>query len=375
MSSIFSRSQVVWFSISMFCIAGFLAVQFVSAATTGTIIPRADGNYLQWTPKTGTAHYVMVDETPCNGTSDYNSTTVVGNRDSYVVSTSSIPHGATITQIDIKPCASRNNSGGGTSVMNVFYRFGGINSADAGGYAFTTGNTPSEQATTTFSGLSLLQTSTTTLETGAVYTSGTKGLRLSRIATFVTYTSLLAPVSVSGTATTSSAISVSWSAASTTNEAGFDIERSTNAVTWTLVASTSVDSSSYYDTGLAPGTGYVYRVRSYNFGGQSAFIKSATTTTANDSPPNDPSNLSATASTTVRAIALAWSDNSGNETNFEILRSLDGSIFAHLATTSVNAVSYTNLNLATTTTYYYQVRAYNTGGYSGLSNTASTTTI
>src|SRR5689334_12259935 len=79
------------------------------AAITGTLLPVSDGHYAQWTPSTGTSHFANVDETPCN-TTDFNSTTVVRNRDSYGVSVSSIPDGATITQIDIKPCASRVNA-------------------------------------------------------------------------------------------------------------------------------------------------------------------------------------------------------------------------------------------------------------------------
>src|SRR4051812_25134137 len=75
------------------------------AASVGPLVPTSDGNYSQWTPSTGTSHFANVDDTVCNGGSDYNSTTGVGNRDSYGVSLSSVPDGATITQIDVKPCA------------------------------------------------------------------------------------------------------------------------------------------------------------------------------------------------------------------------------------------------------------------------------
>jgi len=42
----------------------------------------SDGNYLQWTPSTGTTHYTLVNETPCNGATNYVSTGTNGNRDS-----------------------------------------------------------------------------------------------------------------------------------------------------------------------------------------------------------------------------------------------------------------------------------------------------
>ncbi len=159
----------------------------IASAALISLNPSADGTYTAWTPKSGTTHYTMVDEASCNGTTDYVSTATVGARDSYTVSLAGVPDNATITDIAIRPCASRNSSGGGSSVMNVFYRLNGANSADAGAYALT-GTTPANLATTTFSGLSVTKTSSTALELGAVYSSGTKGARLSKIAVAVTYT-------------------------------------------------------------------------------------------------------------------------------------------------------------------------------------------
>jgi hypothetical protein len=44
--------------------------------------PTTDGHYTDWTPSTGTNHAALVDEIPPN-TTDYNSTAVVGNIDSF----------------------------------------------------------------------------------------------------------------------------------------------------------------------------------------------------------------------------------------------------------------------------------------------------
>src|SRR6185436_5861799 len=113
----------------------------------------------QFTPKTGSNHFAMVDETTCNGTTDYNEEATLSQRDSYVISLSSIPDGATINQIDITPCASRRSTGSGSTTFNVFYRLNSVDSADAGAYALPTGTTPSVLSATSFTGLSIVKSS------------------------------------------------------------------------------------------------------------------------------------------------------------------------------------------------------------------------
>lgn len=189
----------VLFAIAFLFVVSGIFVNKVLAVTTTTLLPVSVGNYNQWTPSTGTTHYTLVDESSCNGNTDYNSTTTVGNRDSYGVSLSSIPNTATITAIAITPCASRVNSGGTAPVMKVFYRLDGVNSADSGSYSLS-GTTPVNLSATSFSGLSIAKTGSTTLEVGAVLTSGTKGAKLSRIGTVITYT-VPAPVVTTDSAT------------------------------------------------------------------------------------------------------------------------------------------------------------------------------
>ena len=360
-----------WVSAAI-CAAVLLFAYPAFAATTSPILPTSDGNYTQWTPSTSTVHYTMVDESVCNGTTDYNSTTVASNRDSYGISLASVPSASTITQIAIKPCASRASAGGANPVMNVFYRANGVNSADSGGYSLT-GTTPADLATTTYSGLSLIKGATSTLEVGAILTStsGMHGARLSRVATTITYTPITAPTNLVGTATTSSSVGLTWTA-TTTDVTGYNVERSTNGIDWTGVASTSAVGS-YYDSGLSAVTLYYHRVRAFNSGGYSSYSNTATTTTLAN-PPAAPSGLSANASQTSPRVDLAWTDNSSDESSFEVLRSTNGILFAHLASTSANATSLVDTIFSTSTTYWYQVRAFNSAGYSSVSNTASSTT-
>ncbi len=254
----------VFISASIFAVSAS-----VFAATTATLLPTAEGAYLQWTPKSGSTHYTMVDESSCNGTTDYVSTTVTGNRDSYQVSLASIPDGSTITNIAVTPCASKNKSSG-SSVMNVFYRLNGVNSADQGAYSLT-GTTPAALATTNFASLSITKASSTALQVGAVYTSGTGGARLSRLATVITYTAPpsapSAPTNLNSFVSSSTNVFLSWTDTSS-NEDGFWIERSTDGTSFSFLATTTF--ANYLNAGLTSGT-YYYKVRAYNGVGNSAF--------------------------------------------------------------------------------------------------------
>jgi acid phosphatase type 7 len=71
-------------------------------------------------------------------------------------------------------------------------------------------------------------------------------------------------------------------------------------------------------------------------------------------------------------INLAWSDNSSNETAFEIQRSRDGATWSALATVGANSESYSDTaGLTPNKVFYYRVRAVNASGPSAYSNTAS----
>ena len=251
----------------------------VSASQTTNLLPINDGTYKNWTPSTGAVHYTLVDENACNGTTDYLYTSTISSRDSFGVNISTVPNGAQITQINVTPCASRNAGGGVNPIMNVFYRMDGVDSADAGAYTLT-GTTPTQLLATTFNGLSVIKTPNTSLESGAVLTSGSKGARLSRLATVITYTALTAPASTTATTVSSTQIDLAW-IDTTTFEDGFVIERRGNTASssYQVIATTSANTTSYSDTNLSASNTYTYKLRAYNIGGFSAYSNAASSTT------------------------------------------------------------------------------------------------
>lgn len=245
----------------------------ISAEAAGAIVPTSDGTYTQWTPKAGSTHYTMVNETACNGTKTFVSTDTPGARDSYRIPLTSVPNSAIITSIEIKPCASRNKIGGVAPKMDVFYRWNGTDSVDGGGYALS-GAKPVMLAGTLFSGLSHTKTDASTLEIGAVLTSGNRGARLGQITATLTYMLQpmppAAPSNLTATQTSTNAVVLRWFD-NATNETRFEIERVASSTgQWTIIATTSPNTVYYMDTNLLPGT-YGYRIRAANADGPSAY--------------------------------------------------------------------------------------------------------
>lgn len=90
-------------------------------------------------------------------------------------------------------------------------------------------------------------------------------------------------------------------------------------------------------------------------------------------PPSAPSQLAVgvSAASPTSSLVLAWVDTSTDETGYRVERSPDGSSFSQIAQLGAGAASYVDSGLASGATFYYRVSAYNGGGASGYSNTAS----
>ena len=180
-----------------------------------------------------------------------------------------------------------------------------------------------------------------------------------------------APSALGASALSSSQISLSWTE-NASNEDGTYIERSTDGVTFTQVASIGQSQTTYTDSGLNPLTTYYYRVRNYNVGGVSGYSNVANATTSQPTPVA-PTNLIASAYSSTE-IDLSWTDNANDESSFKIERSLDGNTFSLIATVGANVTTFPNTGLTQSTVYYYRVRASNGAGDSAASNVVMVTT-
>ncbi len=92
-------------------------------------------------------------------------------------------------------------------------------------------------------------------------------------------------------------------------------------------------------------------------------------------PPAAPTGLNATTFSSSR-IDLSWTSKSDNEDGFKIERCSGSgcSNFSQIATVGAGVSAYSNAGLTASTSYSYRVRAYNAGGNSDYSNTASAST-
>ena len=88
-------------------------------------------------------------------------------------------------------------------------------------------------------------------------------------------------------------------------------------------------------------------------------VASVTTPSALPTTPSAPGNLSGTAANGT-SVNLVWTDNANNEVGFQIERATAaGGPWTVVGTVSANATGFIDSGLASGTTYYYRVSAYN----------------
>jgi len=159
-------------------------------------------------------------------------------------------------------------------------------------------------------------------------------------------------------------VDLTWTDNATT-ELGYRIERCTGGACTDFAQIdeiATVDLASYADVSAVDGTTYRYRVRAYNANG---FSGASNVVTITAGAPIAPSDLLATTITGTR-IDLSWTDNSNNETGFEILR-CEGAGCSPLTlytTVGADVTLYQDQPVTALQRFTYQVRAVNAAGAS-----------
>jgi hypothetical protein len=178
-----------------------------------------------------------------------------------------------------------------------------------------------------------------------------------------------APTNLAATLQAGPKVRLAWRD-NATNETGFAIERSTDGVNFTQIATAppraGTGNTSYVDTTvLASDLTYTYRVKAVNQMGGSAYSNLVSILVP--AVPLAPTNLTATAFLQGgnARVTLNWVDLANNETGFRIQRSTDPNFgtFAQF-TVAANQQTWTSGNLSHNVTYYFRIQAYNTAGAS-----------
>lgn len=167
---------------------------------------------------------------------------------------------------------------------------------------------------------------------------------------------------------TSNSAQIMWNAS--TDEVGvtaYEVFRGS-----TRVATTS--STSFNDTGLAPGTSYAYQVRALDAAGNASAKSSivSVTTLPSSAPdtqaPSVPTGVRSTAKT-ASTVSLAWNASTDNfgVTSYEVFRGT-----TRITTTS--STSFVDTGRAANTSYSYQVRALDAAGNASAKSAAISVT-
>jgi hypothetical protein len=184
-----------------------------------------------------------------------------------------------------------------------------------------------------------------------------------------------APSNLSGTAASPAQVKLTW-VDNSNNEAGFQVYR-WNGTTWAQIGTVGSNVTTYTDSGRSPSTTYYYQVAAFNSAGTAwaAYYATVTTPAAAVTVPNAPSNLAGTAASATQ-VNLSWVDNSNNEAGFKIDRwNSSTSAWVQIGTVGSNVTTYTDTGLSPSTTYYYDVAAYNSAGTAWAASYATVTTL
>jgi hypothetical protein len=154
-------------------------------------------------------------------------------------------------------------------------------------------------------------------------------------------------------------VSLTWQCNNAYTAQGFSVERSTDGVNFTQIASLAPTVTSFTDQRVGPGA-FFYRVRSFNAQG---FSRPSNTATAEINVVAAPVNLQIL-NLFAQHTQIGWNANSSDQSGFQVERSSDGVHFTPIATVDAFTTSFTDVRF--TAPVYYRVEALNFRGVAGL---------
>lgn len=182
------------------------------------------------------------------------------------------------------------------------------------------------------------------------------------------------PSDLVATTVSGASISLTWTD-NADDETSYEVQRCTNAgcVDFGTISTEPAGTTAYVDNGVSVGNEYRYRVIAVGVPGNSAASNIAEPNTL---LPADPSGATATTVSGTR-IDISWTDNSDNETSFQIF-SCEGagcSSFTLLATVGADITTHQDSTVQSGEQHSYRVRALNVSGASGFTSTVLANTL
>ena len=145
---------------------------------------------------------------------------------------------------------------------------------------------------------------------------------------------LLAPETLTATASSSSEVDLAWSDPNAGNETGFHIECSTDGGSFELIGTVEAGSTTYPATGLnTTEHDYVFRVAAYDSNGDSSYSNTADA----NAPQVNLTNLQALADASTNTVAITWT--SDLNVNFYIYRDDSSTPYATVLASSATEES------------------------------------
>lgn len=183
---------------------------------------------------------------------------------------------------------------------------------------------------------------------------------------------ILAPTLTYGWAASSKSIILIWKDNSS-NENYFSIERKTIYTDYSRIGVVVRNSTTFKDSGLTPGTEYIYRIKAYSYKDSSWSNEFYITTFLTDL--SAPTILSITNPSSYKVV-LTWKDNDSFTAKWAIERKDEpGGSFNQIAEVESGLTSFDDLSIVPDKTYTYRIRCYNSDSFSQYSNEVIITTV